>query len=954
MPVRPHPLLPRTRRTAWAAAAALVLLVYVVGVVSVDLTPPGGEVALWWPASGLAAALLLAAPRRWLPAVVLAVTAAGAASNLTAGRPADVAALFGVAVGLEAAVLAVVARRGAAPVSQSADTFGRLVVGGVAGSLVAGAWASTVVATQEGGPFWATLLHVVPSHASAILVLAPVAVALVDDADRPDRREVAVNVLILLGVGVAALVPGSNPATALFVLPVLVWSALRLGLLVLALELTTITVTVMVFASQGGGPLYTITGLGLGVAEAATAQQFFVACVALTLVALATATHQRARLLRQAQADEARFRRSFTDSMVGLLILRSADSGALCVEEANPMAAVVLRRPPEDLVGTALDELVADGPRVPDVEAALAEDGGLRVRTSLVEDADSRLVLSISTPTTPATAPGAEPGAPYASDRGGGRVYTAQVIDFTAEHVARSFLEAERRLTRATLDTTPALIILADADGVILRVNDATCRATGFAELDLIGRPMWRTTTGQQPRDALDDLDTPLLVAPVGSRLPRSTEAEVHTADGGRRRILWDSDFVRDDDDAPTLLVLSGLDVTDQRTTERMIDGLLDAVTTTAIVAADPRGTVTVVNPGAEALFGLTRETAAGRPLLELLPADQRAAWEERFGVPCTLPGLVDVTSGSARPTDETLGPWEWQVTASPGAPGRDVSLTVTAIRDADGTLEGYLCLGHDVTDERRTRLVALEALEREREAVEQLRRLDRARTEFVATASHELRTPVTSIVGYAELLQDGAFGDPDEVLAPVYAAVARNGNRLLELTNDLLTLSSLESGVTVTHRQPLELSGLLVEVEEMVRGRLLDRELDLVFTRPDVPAVVDADRGQLVRVLANLVGNAVKFTEDGGRVVCALDVEGSEAVLRVSDTGIGIPDAEQGELFQKFFRSSTAQDRAIQGTGLGLSIVRQIVEAHEGSVEVVSEHLVGSTFTVRLPLFGG
>jgi signal transduction histidine kinase len=103
--------------------------------------------------------------------------------------------------------------------------------------------------------------------------------------------------------------------------------------------------------------------------------------------------------------------------------------------------------------------------------------------------------------------------------------------------------------------------------------------------------------------------------------------------------------------------------------------------------------------------------------------------------------------------------------------------------------------------------------------------------------------------------------------------------------------------------------------------------------------------------VLMNLLSNAVKFTEDGGTITCVLETDDGEAKLTVTDNGIGIPEEEQGELFSKFFRSSTAQDRAIQGTGLGLSIISSIVAAHGGRIDVRSAHLEGTTFTVRLPL---
>ena len=120
---------------------------------------------------------------------------------------------------------------------------------------------------------------------------------------------------------------------------------------------------------------------------------------------------------------------------------------------------------------------------------------------------------------------------------------------------------------------------------------------------------------------------------------------------------------------------------------------------------------------------------------------------------------------------------------------------------------------------------------------------------------------------------------------------------------------------------------------------------------RPGSAVCVLGDRAQLERVMINLLSNAVKFTEDGGTIGFSVGIEDDHAIITVRDTGIGIPTNEQGDLFQRFFRSSTAQVRQIQGTGLGLSIVAAIVSGHGGTIDVQSDHMQGSTFTVKLPL---
>jgi signal transduction histidine kinase len=180
---------------------------------------------------------------------------------------------------------------------------------------------------------------------------------------------------------------------------------------------------------------------------------------------------------------------------------------------------------------------------------------------------------------------------------------------------------------------------------------------------------------------------------------------------------------------------------------------------------------------------------------------------------------------------------------------------------------------------------------------------------------------------------------------------IARNGERLITLCNDLLTLGGLDSGGTTWDRGRVDLTAMVRHAEESMRPFTTGRDLDVCFEVPPNPVVVLGDRVQLERAALNLLSNAVKFTEDGGRIVCRLDSGDGQACLVVEDTGIGIPVDEQSGLFEKFFRSSTAQARAIQGTGLGLSIVAGIISSHGGRIDVRSGHLEGTTFTVRLPL---
>lgn len=227
------------------------------------------------------------------------------------------------------------------------------------------------------------------------------------------------------------------------------------------------------------------------------------------------------------------------------------------------------------------------------------------------------------------------------------------------------------------------------------------------------------------------------------------------------------------------------------------------------------------------------------------------------------------------------------------------------------------------------------------------------AKTEFVATLSHELRTPMTTITGFSEMLADGAGGGLTVAQNEFVDAIRRSSDRLTALADRLLTLSRLEAGAFDPARVNVNLGKVVRGVQSELAAAVAARGLEVTFSVPADPVMVIGDVQGLESMVSNLVGNALKYTQDGGRVRCGLQVVGDQARLRVSDSGIGIPEAEQPDLFTRFFRSSTSVQRSIPGTGLGLNIVDSIVRSHGGTISVVSEHLVGSTFTVDLPLLG-
>jgi signal transduction histidine kinase len=236
-----------------------------------------------------------------------------------------------------------------------------------------------------------------------------------------------------------------------------------------------------------------------------------------------------------------------------------------------------------------------------------------------------------------------------------------------------------------------------------------------------------------------------------------------------------------------------------------------------------------------------------------------------------------------------------------------------------------------------------------EEQLLARLAALDAAKNDFMATVSHELRTPLTSISGYVELLRDS---EPDELTDSqqrMLEVIARNARRLRELIEDILTLSRIESGGFSSQTGDLDLAQVIERVVSTI-APAADKASVGLYSDVRGPLPIRGDGGQLDRVLANLLGNAIKFTPAEGTVTIRAERTGGDTLLVVSDTGMGIPAAEQSALFDRFFRATNAIRQAIPGTGLGLAICQKIVDNHGGSIAVDSTENVGTTVTITLP----
>lgn len=242
---------------------------------------------------------------------------------------------------------------------------------------------------------------------------------------------------------------------------------------------------------------------------------------------------------------------------------------------------------------------------------------------------------------------------------------------------------------------------------------------------------------------------------------------------------------------------------------------------------------------------------------------------------------------------------------------------------------------------DRAERERALEQAEREAEEAARLK------TAMLANMSHELRTPLTAIIGFSEVLKDNLEGE----MATFAEKTHSSGQRLMKTLDSVLQLSKLEAGTDELEREWVRVDRVVREAVELFRPQAGEKPVILAMEISDAPVDIQWNEGALMQVLENLLENAIKFTPEGGRVDVRVRTDETAAVLEVEDTGIGISDAFQAQMFEAFKQESEGLQRKYEGTGLGLPIAKHLVEALGGSIEVHSEKGVGTCFTVRLPL---
>ena len=377
------------------------------------------------------------------------------------------------------------------------------------------------------------------------------------------------------------------------------------------------------------------------------------------------------------------------------------------------------------------------------------------------------------------------------------------------------------------------------------------------------------------------------------------------------------------------------IDVTEQRREQLELARLAAIVYSThdAVIGESLDGTITSWNLAAERLFGYAPEEAIGQNVSMLAPPGSEIE-------------ILDFLARLAK--GERIQQHETQRLTKDGQLV-DVAVTLSPIRDHTGTVVGASSIARDISESKRAERELSAALEVQREANEELARINRMMGDFVSVVSHEFRTPLTSIQGFGELIRDE---DLDDVDIKDYAdEIYRNAERLARLINDMLDLDRLESGRVELRLEPVDFNEVIEDSVASLSHSSPGQQivLDLDRTLPHVTG----DRDRLTQVVTNLLGNALKYSPDGGEIRVTTMRDGSLLHLSVRDHGIGIPQDALETIFERYSRVGSRRNAAIKGTGLGLPITRQLVELHGGRVWAELPPDGGSEFHVTLPLGG-
>ena len=490
-------------------------------------------------------------------------------------------------------------------------------------------------------------------------------------------------------------------------------------------------------------------------------------------------------------------------------------------------------------------------------------------------------------------------------------------------------LRAERGFEEKIVDSMPGIFYLFDLQGEFLKWNKNLEEITGHGH-DEITRTSPIEFVHEEDRAAVERAFEEVFVHGEAN-----VEARLLSKHGSAIPFLLKGRLI--EIEGRSYLIGSGVDVSERKRGEEAAAYLAAIVASSddSIISADLSGAITSWNSGAEELYGYAADEIIGRPVATIFPPGRRDE-ESRI--------LERIKNG------ERISHYETVRRRKDGT-DVEVSLTASPILSRGGRIIGVSKTARDITWRKRVEAERERLLAGERDARSEAEEANRLKDEFLATISHELRSPLNAILGWARLLREPKV--QEEQLERALEIIERNAQSQARLIEDLLDVSRIVSGKLSVQMRPVTLNSTAQSVVADMRPDAEAKGIDLRLVEDDeIKLLGDADR--LQQVIWNLLSNAIKFTPEGGRIEVRLKRVGERAELHVRDTGRGISPEFLPYVFDRFRQATRTDARSRAGLGLGLTIVRYIVEAHDGSVTAESPGVgLGAAFICKLPLAG-
>ena len=486
-----------------------------------------------------------------------------------------------------------------------------------------------------------------------------------------------------------------------------------------------------------------------------------------------------------------------------------------------------------------------------------------------------------------------------------------------------------------TLASIGAGFIATDHNGRVTRMNAVAERVTGWPQSEAQGRSIWHVFQREGRAAEMEQLNPVTVLIERGITVEQPLDLEAISRHGIRTSLEVKAALTRADDGSVRGMAIIFRDRTQQMVAQATTNRLAAIVESSndAIISQSLEGRITSWNRAAQGLFGYTAAEAIGQPVEMLIPPG-RLEQEMRI--------LTELAAGRAVPAFDTQ-----RLTKD----GQliDVSVSISPLRDGQGTIVGASKIATD-NSQRRLALEARQMALKLGAENQKILEASRMKSQFLANMSHELRTPLNAIIGFADLLHAGAVPVASPKHRQFLGHIGSSGRHLLQLINDVLDLSKVESGKFEFYPEPVQLEPLVQEVLAVQHTALQRKQMQVQTEIDPELRDLDLDPARLKQVLFNCVSNAIKFTPEGGRIVVRAKPEGPARFrIEVEDTGIGIAAADTPRLFSEFQQLDAGYSKQHQGTGLGLALSRRLVQAQGGSVGVRSELGVGSVFHLVL-----